>query len=94
MDVDDDAVPSPHPKSKRRSDESASDLDFAEAGDTDGDEESEPGDRVDPRELETSQDRSLSKGTREKFQQRPTPQKPVTAPRSTTPAKKVTKVEY
>ncbi|TVY49580.1 Chromatin remodeling factor [Lachnellula occidentalis] len=92
MDVDDDAVPSPHPKAKRRSSESASDLDFAEADNTDGDEESDPGDGVDPRELESGQDRS--KGTRKKVQKRPTPQKSVSVAKSATPAKQVTKVKY
>ncbi|TVY35958.1 Chromatin remodeling factor, partial [Lachnellula subtilissima] len=92
VDVDDDAVPSTHPKAKRRPDESASDLDFAEADNTDGDEESDPGDGIDPRELESGQDRS--KGTRKKVQKRPTPQKSVSVAKSATPAKQVTKVKY
>ncbi|TVY94026.1 Chromatin remodeling factor, partial [Lachnellula willkommii] len=92
VDVDDDAVPSPHPKTKRRPDESASDLDFAQADNTDGDEESDPGDAIDPRELESGQDRS--KGTRKKVQKRPTPQKSLSVAKSATPAKQVTKVKY
>jgi hypothetical protein len=73
---DDDAVPSSNPKAKRGVDESASDEDFAEASDSDGDKDSEPGDPLDPRELETGKDRS-SKGTKKSVQQRSTPKKPV-----------------
>ncbi|TVY50208.1 Chromatin remodeling factor mit1, partial [Lachnellula cervina] len=93
IDVDDDAVPSPHPKAKRRPDESASDLDFAQGdNNTDGDEWSDPGEGIDPQELESGQDRS--KGTRKKVQKRPTPQKSVSVAKSATPAKQVTKVKY
>lgn len=73
---DDDAAPSSNPKAKRGMDESASDEDFAEASDSDGDKDSEPGDPLDPRELETGKDRS-SKGTKKSVQQRSTPKKQV-----------------
>lgn len=86
-------MPSPHPKAKRRPDESASDLDFAQGdNNTDGDEWSDPGEGIDPQELESGQDRS--KGTRKKVQKRPTPQKSVSVAKSATPAKQVTKVKY
>jgi hypothetical protein len=43
--------------SKRRPDESASDLDFAAAGESDGDDDSDGVGEVDPRELQPQQDR-------------------------------------
>jgi hypothetical protein len=56
----DDEMPESSPlkqSRKRRSDESASDLDFAAAGESDGDDDSDVG-KVDPRELEPPQERS------------------------------------
>jgi hypothetical protein len=57
----DDEMPDSSPlkqPSKRRSDESASDLDFAAAGDSDGDDDSDVVGEVDPRELQPQQERS------------------------------------
>jgi len=61
VDLDDDMLDSSplKPPNKGRPDESASDIDFA-AGDTDGDDYSDGGEVVDPRELQPPQERSRS----------------------------------
>lgn len=72
--LDDDAINSSpkKPAGKRRPDESASDLDFAAAGDSEGDEESDSDGAVDPRGLQAQKDRTPSKGKASK--NIPTPQ--------------------
>jgi hypothetical protein len=57
----DDEMPDSSPlkvPSKRHPDESASDLDFAAAGESDGDDDSDVVEEVDPRELQPQQERS------------------------------------
>lgn len=62
--------------SKRRPDESASDLDFAAAGESDGDDDSDGVGEVDPRELQPQQERSkASIATPPKGTAKSTPQK-------------------
>jgi hypothetical protein len=59
----DDEMPDSSPlkvPSKRRPEESASDLDFAAAGESDGDEDSDIVGEVDPRELQPQKERSRS----------------------------------
>jgi hypothetical protein len=77
VDLDDDMLDSSPLKlpNKGRPDESASDIDFA-AGDTDGDDDSDGGEMVDPRELQPPQERSRSSIT--------------TPPKGKSPVKKVT----
>lgn len=83
MDVDDDGNTPVKSKKPPRPNESASDQDFSEAGDTEGDEESEQNGAIDPRELETG--RARSQGTRKKVQQRSTPKKSIPIPQQAQP---------
>ncbi|KAF4625788.1 hypothetical protein G7Y89_g12379 [Cudoniella acicularis] len=69
MDVDDDVVASSQP-TRRRSNESASDQEFADAAESEADEDIDSDIPVDPRELESGQERS-NKGTKKSIRQSP-----------------------
>lgn len=72
IDVDDNGSPSPNSKTKPRQDQSASDLDFAEDGDTEEDEESVLSHPVDLEELGPGKDPSILKGKIDSFRQQAT----------------------
>jgi hypothetical protein len=94
IDVDDDVANSSpmKPVGKRRQGDSASDLDFAAERESDGDDDSDFGGQVDPRELEPqTADRSKEILSNSGIPVKGNAKKSISTPSKTSPSKKVTR---